>query len=150
MKTKHRIAAQHKRTQRDEFAMAKTISRMSTAPLSQQEQIELALPARVAWEAIKTGKGSGVDLRTLSEALSICVIAAEKIDPFLEETSLAAAMAICSIADRYGRIGRLGVDAVSLRDIPPALEFYDELLKTATSGQLFQWVEKVIQARQSC
>ena len=147
MKTKHRIAAQHKRIQRDEFAMAKTIGRMSTAQLSDKEYIELALQTRVSWEAIKTGKASGVDLRNLSDAVSVCLIAAEAIDPFLEETSTAAAKAVCSIADRYGRIG---VDADALRDIPPALEFYDELLKTASAGQLFQWIEKVIQARQSC
>ena len=56
--------------------------------------------------------------------------------------------ALCGIADRYERVGRLGVDAASLRDIPPALEFYEELLRTATAGQLFEWMQAVARARE--
>lgn len=147
MKTKHRVASQHKRRHRDDLAVYKTVGRSATAMLTPSEITTCALPVHVGWEAIKTGKGSGRDVRVITEALSICVIAAEEIDPFLEETSISAAQAICGIAERYARIGRIGVDAAALRDIPPALEFYDALLSTATSGQLFGWTERVMQVK---
>ena len=147
MKTKHRVASQHKRRHRDDLSVYKVLGRSATALLTPAEIATCALPVRVGWEAIKTGKGTGTDLRALTEALSICVLAAEEIDPFLEETSINAAQAICGIAERYARLGRIGPDAAALRDIPPALEFYDELLRTATSGDLFGWMERVMQVR---
>ena len=58
-----------------------------------------------------------------------------------------AAQAICGIAERYARLGRIGVDAHALRDIPPAIEFYDALLSTATSGDLFGWMERVMRVK---
>lgn len=147
MKTKHRVASQHKRRHRDDLAVYKTVLRTATALLTPDEIATCALPVHVGWEAIKTGKGSGRDVRVLTEAVSVCLIAAEEIDPFLEETAEKAAMAVCSIAERFARLGRIGVDATALQDIPPVLEFYDALLRTATSGQLFGWMERVIKAR---
>lgn len=144
MKTKHRRAAHAKRTARDDLAMCSTIARSSVAMLTPDEIASCALPVRVGWEAIKTGKGSGHDLRVLAQALSVCMIAAEEIDPFLEETATKAAMALCNITERYSRLRKIGVDADALRDIPPALEFYDEILKSAECGKLFGWMEQVM------
>lgn len=148
MKTKHRTASKAKRIVRDDLAVYRTVSRMSMEPLTQQEQLDCSVSLCKSWELIRTGNGTGNDLCALSDAVSICVMASEDIDPFLEETSIAAAQAVCAIADRYARVSRIGVDAASLRDIPPALDFYKELLRTATAGQLFGWMQKVLQARE--
>lgn len=146
MRTKHRKAAQHKRMQRDYCTHQRVIGKAQT--LTPAEQTECALPVRLAWEALRKGTATGSDYRSLSDAIQICTAASEFIDPFLEETCFAAAEALCGIADRYERVGKLGVDAASLRDIPPALEFYEELLRTATAGQLFEWMQAVARARE--
>lgn len=146
MKTKHRRQAAAKRIQRDYCAHQRVIGKAQT--LTPAEQAECALPVRLAWEALRNGTANGNDYRSLSDAIQICTAASEFIDPFLEETCFAAAAALCGIADRYERIKRLGVDAAALRDIPPALEFYEELLRTANAGQLFGWMQAVARARE--
>lgn len=147
MKTKHRIAAQHKRIQRDELTAQKTICRNNKELLTEQERAECSWPVRMSWEKVRTGIATGGDLENLSDAVSVCLLAAEEKHHFLEDLSQSAAAAICSIAERYERINRIGVDAAALRDIPQALDFYDELLRTATSGQLFGWMEIVMKIR---
>ena len=146
MKTKHRKAAQHKRMQRDYFTHLRVIGKSSG--LTPEEQRACALPVRVAWEVMRKGEATKSDFHTLSDAIQICT-AASGIDPFLEDTCIAAAEAICSIAHRYERIKRFGVDAAALRDIPPALDFYDELLRTATAGQLAEWMQSVSDIRKA-
>lgn len=145
MKTRHRRAARAKHLMRDDLTMYKVVGKAQH--LTQAEQTECALPVRLAWTALRNGTATGSDLWSLTDAVSICTMAAESIDPFLEETSIAAAQALCGIADRYTRVKKLGVDAAALRDIPPAIEFYEELLRTATAGQLFDWMQAVAKAR---
>jgi len=48
-----------------------------------------------------------------------------------------------AVADRFIRCQRWGVDAAALRDIPPIVDFYEELLRNATGGQMEQWVGAV-------
>ena len=62
------------------------------------------------------------------------------MDALVEETCEAARRAMCAVADRFIRCQRWGVDAAALRDIPPIVDFYEELLRNATGGQMEQWV----------
>lgn len=147
MKTDHRKASKAKRIQRDCFAHQRVIGKAQKLTIA--EQTECALPVRLAWEALRNGTATGKDYRAVSDAIQICTAASEFIDPFLEETCFAAAKALCAMADRFERVKKLGVDAASLRDIPPALEFYEELLREATAGQLFDWMQAVAMAREA-
>lgn len=148
MKTKHRRQAAAKRIVRDELTVYRTLGMNNKEMLTKDEQRACTIPLGKSWELIKAGHGTGVDLKALSDAVSICVMASEDIDPFLEDISESAAKAVCEVGDRCARTGRIGVDYAALRDIPPALEFYKELLSTATAGQLFTWMQAVLQARE--
>lgn len=139
MRTAHRTAAHAKRKyQADPFAMFKVVAR--TTGFNQAEQTACALPVRIAWDALKGGSASENDIATLTDVIAICTSAGQNMDALVEETCEAARRAMCAVADRFIRCQRWGVDAAALRDIPPIVDFYEELLRNATGGQMEQWV----------
>jgi hypothetical protein len=142
MRTAHRQASNQKRSYRaDPFAMWKVVAR--TTGFNEEEQTACALPVRVAWESLIKGQASETDIATLTDVIAICIIAAEPMDALVQETVEAASNAMKAIADRYTRCQRWGVYANALRDIPPVIEFYEELLRNATGGQMEAWVKCV-------
>ena len=141
MKTAHRKQAHAKRQHRDGFAMWKVIAR--STGFNEAEQTACALPVRLAWSALKGGTANGDDIATLTDVMAICTIAGQNMDALVGETCEAARNAMCGIADRYNRCQRWGVDAAALRDIPPVLDFYEELLRVSTGGQMEAWLSHV-------
>ena len=139
MKTKHRRAAHAKRQNRDSFALWKVIAR--STGFNEAEQTTLALPVRLAWVALKGGTSNQYDIATLTDVIAICTIAGQNMDALVQETCDAARVAMCAVADRYNRCRRWGVDAQALRDIPPIVDFYEELLRVSTAGQMQEWFE---------
>jgi len=141
MKTAHRKQAHAKRQHRDSFALWKVIAR--STGFNEAEQTACALPVRMAWSALKGGTANGDDIATLTDVIAICTVAGQNMDALVEETCEAARNAMCGIADRYNRCQRWGVDAAALRDIPPVLDFYEELLRVSTGGQMEAWLGHV-------
>lgn len=141
MKTKHRSAAHAKRQHRDDFSLWKVIAR--STGFNEAEQDACAMPVYQAWAALKNGTANGDDIATLTDVIAICTIAGQNMDALVEETCDAARRAMCAVADRYTRCQRWGVDAAALRDIPPIVDFYEELLRNATGGQMEQWMKSV-------
>lgn len=140
MKTAHRRAAHAKRRyQADPFAMWKAVAR--TTGFNEAEQTTLSLPVRLAWAALKGGSANQYDIATLTDVIAICTIAGQNMDALVQETCDAARVAMCAVADRYNRCKRWGVDAKALRDIPPIVDFYEELLRVSTAGQMQEWFE---------
>lgn len=137
MKTKHRKQAHAKRQHRDNFALWKVIAR--STGFNEAEQTTLALPVRLAWSALKGGTATDQDIATLTDVVAICTIAGQGMDALVDETCAAASAALCAVADRYHRCQRWGVDASALRDIPPIVDFYEELLRVSTGGQMEAW-----------
>ena len=141
MKTKHRKQAHAKRQQRDGFALWKVIAR--STGFNEAEQTACALPVRLAWSALKGGTANGDDIATLTDVIAICTAARQNMDALVEETCAAARRAMCTVADRYTRCQRWGVDSAALQDIPPVLDFYEELLRVSTGGQMEEWLGHV-------
>lgn len=142
MRTAHRTAAHAKRKyQEDPFALFKVVAR--TTGFNQAEQTACALPVRIAWDALKGGTANENDIATLTDVIAICTVAGQNMDALVEETCEAARRAMCAVADRFIRCQRWGVDAAALRDIPPIVDFFEELLRNATGGQMEQWVGAV-------
>jgi len=142
MKTAYRTASHAKRRwQSDPFAIYKAVAR--TTGFNQDEQVQCALPVRLAWDALRNGTASGDDIATLTDVIAICIVASERMDALVQETCDAARIAMSKVADRYHRVKRWGVDANALRDIPPIVDLYEELLRNATGGQMEQWVGAV-------
>lgn len=145
MKTKHRTAAHVKRQHRDDFAMWKVIAR--STGFNESEQNSCVMPVYQAWAALKNGTANGDDIATLTDVIAICTIAGQNMDALVEETCDAARRAMCAVADRYTRCQRWGVDANALRDIPPVVDFYAELLRVSTGWQMEQWLSAVRSAK---
>lgn len=138
MKTLHRRASHAKRQHRaDPFAIWKVFAR--TTGFNEAEQTTLALPVRLAWSALKGGTANQYDIATLTDVIAICTIAGQNMDALVQETCDAARIAMCAVVDRYTRCQRWGVDAQALRDIPPIVDFYEELLRVSTGGQMEAW-----------
>lgn len=138
MKTKPRKYAKAKR-RADPFAIWKVVARATG--FNEAEQTTLALPVRLAWVALKGGTANQYDIATLADVIALCTIAGQNMDALVQETCDAARVAICAVTDRYTRCHRWGVDARALRDIPPIVDFYEELLRVSTGGQMQTWFE---------
>ena len=142
MKTIHRNAGHAKRRyQADPFSIFKAVAR--TTGFNQAEQVQCALPVRLAWDSLRNGQATPEDIRTLTDVIAICIVASERMDALVQETCDAARVAMSEVADRFTRVNRWGVDANALRDIPPIVDLYEELLKNATGGQMEQWLTAV-------
>ena len=142
MRSAHRTAAHaKKRWQADPFAIYKAVAR--NTGFNQAEQVQCALPVRLAWDALRNGSASPEDIGTLTDVIAICMVASERMDALVQETCDAARVAMAEVADRYTRVKRWGVDANALRDIPPIVDLYEELLRNATGGQMEQWLTAV-------
>ena len=142
MKTAHRIQSHAKRRwQADPFALWKVVA--NTTGFNDAEQVACTLPVRLVWQSIITGDGTPDDLQSLADVVGICIIASQNMDALVQETCDAARIAVCAIADRYTRIKKIGVDSAALRDVPPLLDFYEELLRLATGGQMAEWLHEV-------
>ena len=142
MKTAHRTASHAKRRfQADPYAMFKAVAR--TTGFNQAEQTQCALPVRLSWNALKSGTADTNDIETLADVIAICIVASERMDDLVQETCEAARIALAGVADRFTRVGRWGVDADALQNIPPIADFYEELLRNATGGQFEKWLSVV-------
>lgn len=141
MKTAHRKQAHAKRQHRDRFALWKVIAR--STGFNQAEQTACTLPVLAAWDRLKNGGAEAADIETLTDVIAICTVAGQNMDALIEETCDAARRAMCAVADRYTRCHRWGVDADALRDIPPIVDFYEELLRVSTGGQMEEWLAAV-------
>lgn len=127
--------------QADPFAIFKVVAR--STGFNQAEQVQCALPVRLAWDALRNGKATPYDIETLTDTIAICIVASERMDALVQETCDAARVAMSEVADRYTRVKRWGVDAKALQDIPPIVDLYEELLRNATGGQMEQWIGAV-------
>jgi hypothetical protein len=112
---------------------------MSTG-FNQVEQTQCALPVRISWDALRNGTADANDIETLTDVIAICIVATQHMDDLVQETVESARDAMVSVADRYSRVNRWGVDARALQDIPPIVDLYEELLRNATGGQMEQWL----------
>lgn len=146
MNTQHRQASRAKRRyQADPFAIFKVVAR--STGFNQDEQVQCALPVRMAWDALRNGTASNEDILTLTDVIAICIVASERMDALVQETCDAARVALSEVADRFNRVKRWGVDAKALQDIPPIVDLYEELLRNATGGQMEQWIGSVHSAK---
>lgn len=142
MKTQHRSAAHAKRRyQADPFAIFKVVAR--TTGFNEAERIQCTNPIDIAWECLRSGTADANNIEALTDMIAICIVASEFMDPLILETVDAGRLAMIGIADRYTRCKRWGVDAAALRDIPPVIHFYTELVRNATGGQFEEWLLEV-------
>lgn len=92
------------------------------------EAAKISVDTRMAWHRLTNGQGSEPDFDLLANSSNLALVLAEPLGELPVDLVLRAQAAIEAMRDRYLRTGRWGADAAALQDVPPMLDFYDELL----------------------
>ena len=121
----------------DDFATYKAVAKCTT--FNEAEHKSVTAPVAVSWHRLQNGIADLSDLDVFADVLATCTMAAEKMDPYLQEVCKEASDAVCKMAERYGRCRKVGLDADSMRVLPSLIEYYDELTSKATAGDLSKW-----------
>ena len=145
MKTKHRNAANAKRSRRwqaDPSAMQRVIAR--TTVFTAAEVQELALPVRLAYESLRTGVGNEDDCDTLAIAVNAALVRSESIDPLCEQTCIDAQDGLMRAKARFAATGRWGFDGLAMQSIPLALDLHEQMLSLSSPAQMIEAQQEVL------
>ena len=143
MKTKHRRASHAKRKwQADPLAMFKTINKIE--PFNASELLRLELPIRLAFEALRTGKGTASDFHDLCAAINTSMVRSEAVDPLCEQTAIAARDALMRCWQRFQRTGRFGFDGPGLSEVEAGIDLHEQLCRLSTPLQMIEALRTVM------
>lgn len=140
MNTAHRQASQAKRHSgrgqysADPMALFRVLNKLQ--PFSAAEQVQLSIPPRVCFEALRTGRGTESDFHTLAAIVNVSLIMSETIDPLCIETCIKAQAALMRCLARFNTVRKWGLDGPALQDIEPVIDFHEQLLTLCTPHQL--------------
>ena len=132
--THGRKLARHRATPADPGSMRRLLNgvQLFTAP----ELTALQLPPRVAFESLRTGRGTDTDFHTLACVANNTLVCAESIHPDCVEVAKVAQDSLMNMLDRFNRLGKWGLDAQALQDLPPVLDLHEQLLALYTPKQM--------------
>jgi hypothetical protein len=118
----------------DPQASLRTLSKVQ--PFTAREILALETPVRLAWHAFKTSQATSNDFHNIAAALNVALIRAEDIDQLAVDMCQRAMDALMRVKFRHDRIGTWGLDWMSMAHVPPALDFYDQLIELSTPLQM--------------
>lgn len=107
-----------------------------STPYTPEEFARFSNEARMSWHKLCNGYAETVDYDNVVYALNVTRVLAEPLGGDALATVDLAQHRCIPIRERYARLAKFGVDADALRDIPPALDLYDEFLKVCTPLQM--------------
>ena len=143
MKTAHRNASRAKRRYTaDPMAMFKVIGGASN--FTPDEQAQIQLPVRAAYDNLLHGPGCEGDFHTLASAVNVALVASERIDPLVEQGCIAARDALFRTKDRHTALGRWGFDGPAIAEIEQAVEIYEQLTTLLTARQVQDTMQEVL------
>ncbi|MCY1166939.1 hypothetical protein D9M73_68930 [compost metagenome] len=141
MKTAHRRASSGKRRYTaDPMAMFRVLGKLT--PFTEAEQATLNLPVRIAFEALRTRTAVESDFHTLAAAVNISMVCAEKIDPVVERSCVAARDAMQRVFERHAATGHWGLDGPAFAEIEQAVEIYEQINALLPAGQVKDALEE--------
>jgi hypothetical protein len=105
-------------------------------PTTPAHATQLKMLTLSAWQRIKEGYGTLDDWDWLVETCNVMGILAEPIGAEVVAVCQAAQDALCTMGERYKRLGRMGACAQSLAAIPQLLELYAQMVVLYTPKQL--------------
>jgi|GEM_PF-2166975 len=118
----------------DPFSYLRAIG--GVQPFTTAEKTQLCLPVRMAYEAVRTGKGDAGDFDTLAVVVNTCLIRAEQIAPELVTRVIDAQDALMRIKERGQRTGRLGLDYQAMADLLPIIDLHEQLIDLSAPVQM--------------
>jgi hypothetical protein len=115
---------------RDAFILSKAIA--GVQPLQLNQQIDLGIMYRVAFESMLKGYASEDDFEALAVASNIAMMLEEtRKDGYMQEIQ-DAQDALMQCKRRGDTLGRWGLDGKGMQDVATLLAIHDEQLRTAT------------------
>lgn len=143
MKTTHRTASHAKRRYRaDPSSIYRVMSRLQ--PFTPDELLKLELPIRMAFEAIKTGRGTLQDISEIDAAINATMVRAEKLDPLCRQTAMVSRDALLRCLHRYNATGRVGFDGPAIAEVELGIDLYEQLLRLSTPLQIADALREVL------
>ena len=143
MNTTHRAQSHAKRKYTaDPMAMMRVIRKLE--PFTPDELLRLELPIRLAFEALRTGRGTESDFHDLCAAINTAMVRSEAVDPLCEQTAIAARDALMRCWHRFQRTGRLGFDGPALLEVEAGIDLHEQLARLSTPLQMVNAMREVI------
>jgi hypothetical protein len=142
MKTDHRSASHAKRRyQSDPASICRVMERIQ--PFTPDELLKLELPIRMAFEAIKTGRGTLQDISDIGVAINSAMVRAESLDPLCLQTAIAARDALLRCLHRHNATGKVGFDGPAIADVDLGIDLHEQLLRLSTPLQMADALREV-------
>ena len=142
MNTAHRTASQHKHRHADPMAMYKTLRKIE--PFTPEELLQLALPIRLSFQALRTGRGTESDFHDLCAAINTTMVRSESVDPLCEQTAIAARDALMRCWHRHEKTQRWGFDGPALLEVEAGISLHEELIRNSTPLQMIEALREVM------
>lgn len=117
-----------------------------TQPFTSDEIMKLALPIRMSFQAIKSGKGVEQDIHDILSIVNNCVVLSANSPPAYK-VATAAVDAIQRMWERYQRTGRIGLDGPAITEVEACIELHEIYIREAKPGQLVDAMETVMRIR---
>ncbi len=143
MNTAHRTASNGKhRYHADPMAIFKVMDKLT--PFNDIELLRLELPIRLAFEALRTGRGTESDFHDLCAAVNTTMVRSESVDPLCEQTAIAARDALMRCWHRHEKTQRWGFDGPALHEIEAGISLHEQLIRLSTPLQMIEALREVI------
>jgi hypothetical protein len=116
-------------------------------PFDQREITQLAVPPRMAIEAIRYGKGTETDFDTLACIVNVCMVRTEQIGgdkTAALDVCYGAMEALMKMKERAQRLGKIGFGAGEMDALVPALDLHEQLIELSTPKQMADALRQVL------
>lgn len=94
------------RAQADPSSIYRVMNRIQ--PFTRDEQLELSMPPRVAFESMRSGRGTEFDFHTLAAVANCALVCGEKIGKPCVDAAKLAQESLVMMLDRHVRLGKWG------------------------------------------
>lgn len=113
-------------------------------PFDDSELLSLSLPPRVAFESIKSGRGTQGDFDTLAVVVNVSLVRCESIGAEGVELCKEGQDALMEAQARFQSTKRWGFDYKGLQCIPAVIDLHEQLLELSTPRQMMAAMREVM------
>lgn len=144
MSRKH---AHRKRRPVDPMAAFKLINKIT--PFTPAELLQLELPIRISFEALKTGRGTESDWSDIAAAINVVIIRSHDVDPMCVQAAESASDALMRAWHRHQAHGTWGLDGPAIAEIEVGITLHEQFCRLSTPLEMMQAMRRVLDIRAS-
>jgi hypothetical protein len=131
-----------KRRRIDPLGGLRVISELK--PFDDSEVLQLSLPPREAFEAMRSGRGNDGDFDTLAAVVNVSLVRCEAIGQNGVELCKEAQEALMHMKARRIEMGRWGLDYQAMQTLPAVIDLHEQLLELSTPRQMMDAMKEVL------